>query len=141
MPAVRKLPDTATLRRLRNNGWKLAEIAAEFDVSEGAVWKALNRGGAQEPRHTYRDLIPWDVAPEHRTVAVMDRFRSIVKQRRGILLRENEERLLSEWLEGLEESGMVVAYHPDAPANAASSKGGFYYVPKLPSDEWIVRKP
>jgi len=130
-----------TLRRLRNQGWKLQEIAAEFDVTEGAVWKALNRAGVQEPRTTYRDLIPWDVKSEHRTTAIMDRFRSVVKQRRGILLGETEERLLSDWLEGLEQNGLVVAYHPQAPANAASSKGGFYYVPKEPTDEWIIRQP
>jgi hypothetical protein len=126
---------------MRNNGWRLADIAAEYGVTEGAVWKALNRAGVDDPRPTYRDLVPWDIDEKHRTTAVMARLRSITKQRRGQLLGEQEERLLSDWLEGLEENGLVVAYHPAAPPNSASRKGGFYYVPRSPADEWIIRQP
>lgn len=141
MPAVRRLPDITMLRRLRNNGWRLKEIASEYGVTEAAVWKALERAGETEPIPTYKDLIPWDVAKEHRTTAVMERFRSITRQRRGIPLEPAEERLLARWLDGLEENGVVVDYHPDAPPNAASRKGGFFYAPREPSDEWIVRQP
>ena len=141
MPTVRKLPDTATLRRLRGQGWTQKQIAETYGSSESAVWKALQRAGYIEPQVTYRDILPWDVAEAHKATAVMERFRSIVKQRKGAELREEEERLLKRWLRDLDANDLVVAYHPSAPANSASTKGGFYYVPRQAGDDWIIRRP
>jgi hypothetical protein len=71
----------------------------------------------------------------------MERFRSIVKQKKGAPLRPDEEVLLERWLRDLEANELVVNYHPAAPANSASTKGGFYYVPKGADDDWIIRRP
>lgn len=141
MPATRKLPDRATLRRLRSQGWTQRKIAETYQVSESAVWKALMRAGYTEPLATYKDILPWDIADEHKTVAIMERFRAIVKQRKKAPLRPEEESRLQQWLVDLAANGVVVAYHKDAPPNSASSKGGFYYLPKTELDDWIIRRP
>jgi hypothetical protein len=141
MPTVRKLPDTTTLRRLRTQGWTQRQIADTYGATESAVWKALQRAGYIEPQVTYKEILPWDIAEAHKATAVMERFRSIVKQRKGTALRADEEVLLTRWLKDLEANELVVAYHPEAPANSASSKGGFYYVPKTADDDWIIRRP
>lgn len=141
MPANRKLPDTTTLKRLRNQGYTQKDIAELYNVGESAVWKALMRAGYTDPLVTYRDIIPWEVEDAHRGTAIMERFRSIVKQRKGAPLRPQEEMLLNKWMKDLEANGLVVNYHPAAPANSASTKGGFYYVPKTPEDDWIIRRP
>jgi hypothetical protein len=142
MPATRKLPDSATLRRLRKSGWTQRKIAETYEVSESAVWKALMRAGYTQPLATYKDILPWDIADEHKAVAIMERFRAIVKQQKKAPLRPEEEARLKDWLRELDENGLVVNYHPDAPPNSASSKGGFYYVPKdSEQDDWIIRRP
>jgi hypothetical protein len=117
------------------------DIAETYNVHESAVWKALNRAGYTEPLATYKDILPWDIAEEHKATAIMERFRAIVKQNKGAALRPEEETRLTLWLRDLENEGLVVNYHPDAPPNSASSKGGFYYVPKTDSDDWIIRRP
>ena len=141
MSAIRKLPDSRTLRQLRSQGMTQKEIALTYGVKEGAVWKALMRAGYAEPLATYKDILPWEISDEHKTTAIMERFRSIVKQRKGAVLRPEEETRLNLWLRELEASNLVVNYHPDAPPNSASSKGGFYYIPKTEQDDWIIRKP
>lgn len=141
MAGYRKLPDATTLRILREKGWQLKDIAAKYDSTESGVWRALERAGMTENKITYRDILPWVIAPQHKTTATMWRFRSILKQRQGIELNQNEQHLLDRFLDKLDRSGMVVNYHPEAPPNDASSKGGFYFVPREPADDWIIRRP
>jgi hypothetical protein len=141
MPAIRKLPDSATLRRLRTQGWTQRKIAETYQVSESAVWKALMRHGYTSPLATYKDILPWEISDEHKAVAVMERFRAIVKQKKGAPLRPEEESRLAQWLRDLDENGLVVSYHKDAPPNSASSKGGFFYIPRSDQDDWIIRRP
>lgn len=141
MPTVRKLPDTTTLRRLRSQGFTQKQIAETYGASESAVWKALMRAGYINPTKTYKDILPWEIDNAHKTTAIMERFRSIVKQRKGAVLRPDEELHLTSWLSDLEANDLVVAYHKDAPPNSASSKGGFYYVPRSDTDDWIIRRP
>lgn len=141
MPAIRKLPDSTTLRRLRAQGFTQKEIAETYGASESAVWKALQRAGYTNPQQTYKDLLPWDIDEAHKATAIMERFRSIVKQRKGAPLRPDEQVLLDRWMDDLKANNLVVNYHPEAPANTASTKGGFYYVPKAETDDWIIRRP
>jgi transcriptional regulator with XRE-family HTH domain len=141
MPAIRKLPDGTTLRRLRTQGWTQKEIADTYHVSESAVWKALMRAGYASPAPTYRDVIPWEIDDAHKATSIMEKFRAIVKQQKGAPLRPEEASQLERWLAELEKNNVVVNYHPDAPANAASAKGGFYYSPRTPEDDWIIRRP
>ena len=141
MAGIRKLPDSATIRRMRTQGITQRAIAETYEVTESAVWKALMRAGYTDPLATYKDILPWDLNPEHKATGIMERFRAIVKQRKGAELRPAEARRLNQWLRELEENDLVVNYHPDAPPNSASSKGGFYYVPKSDQDDWIIRRP
>jgi transcriptional regulator with XRE-family HTH domain len=141
MPAIRKLPDRTTLRRLRSQGLTQKEIADTYGVSESAVWKALKRAGYTETMATYKDILPWEIEDVHKTTAIMERFRSIVRQREGGALLPEDERKLESWMRDLEANDLVVNYHPLAPANDASSKGGFYYVPRGNEDDWIIRRP
>ena len=141
MPAVRKLPDDTTLWRLREMNWTLSDIAEKYGVTDSAVWQAIERAGFTTNVQTYTDLLPWDVAEEHRMTAIMARFRAINRQKQGLELSENQGRLLNNWLANMEAHNVVVAYHPDAPPNDASRKGGFYYVPREPGDKWIIREP
>lgn len=141
MPAIRKLPDSMTLRRMRTQGLTQKEIADTYGVSESAVWKALKRAGYTESMATYKDILPWEIDDYHKATAIMERFRSIVRQRHGGALLPEDERKLEAWLRDLEANELVVNYHPLAPANDASSKGGFYYVPKEADDDWIIRRP
>ncbi len=130
MPAIRKLPDSATLRRLRTQGYTQRDIAETYNATVNA-----------EPAATYKDVLPWEISDEHKGTAIMERFRAIVKRNKGAVLRPDEETLLNIWLRELEAENLVVNYHPDAPPNSASSRGGFYYVPKSEQDDWIIRRP
>lgn len=141
MAPRRKLPDPTTLRLLRQQGWTLGDIAEKYDVGETAVWKALERAGLVEERMDYRALLPWRILPKHQTSATMDRFRYIVRQKNGEPLSDVHARRLEKWLQGLAENNVVVDYHEDAPPNAASKVGGFYYTPRKPEDKWIIREP
>lgn len=141
MPAIRKLPDPTTLRRMRTQGLTQKEIADTYQVSESAVWKALKKAGYTESMATYKDILPWEIDDYHKATAIMERFRSIVRQREGGALLPEDERKLEAWLRDLEANELVVNYHPAAPANDASSKGGFYYVPRTADDDWIIRRP
>ena len=139
MTAIKKLPDSATLRKMRIQGFSQRDIAETYHVSESAVWKALNRAGYTELLATFKDILPWEISDAHKGTAIMERFRAIVKQNKGAVLRPEEENRLNIWLRDLEANNLVVAYHPDAPPNSASSKGGFYYVPKSEQDTWILK--
>jgi hypothetical protein len=141
MAAERKLPDSTTLRQLRAQGWKLKQIAEKFGVTEPAVWKALERAGFTDTKETYQDLLPWEIHPRHRSTAIAQRFRAIMRQKRGQTLNPTEQHLLDTWLQVMKDNNVVLNYHPDAPENDASRLGGFYYVPREPQDKWIVRMP
>lgn len=141
MPTVRRLPDARALRNLREQGWTLDQIGKEFGVKRAAVWSALNRGGFVDRQPTYADVLPWKIADEHKALSIMRYFRLLAKKKAGQLLSDNDSQNLQNWLDQLEEHGVVIAYHPDAPPNAASQKGGFYYVPREPTDKGIVREP
>lgn len=141
MPAERKLPDSTTLRQLRAQGWLLKDIAKQYNVTEAAVWKALERAGFTATKETYQDIVPWEIDPKHRSTAIAQRFRSIMRQKRGTVLNPTEQHLLDTWLQVMKDNNVVLNYHKDAPPNDASRLGGFYYVPREPRDTWIVRMP
>ncbi len=101
----------------------------------------MERANLIDARPTVSDMLPWKIQNQHKTTAVMERFRTISKQKNGLDTTAEEERLLDNWLRGLADNDVIVNYHPDAPPNDASSKGGFYYVPRAPEDTWIVRLP
>ena len=142
MPAERRLPDSATLRQLRRQNWTLKEIGTEYGVTEGAVWKAISKAGTGKSlKENFRDIVPWEVEPEHRTSGVMRRLHTLIRLRRNVHVTDVEKRLANEWIKTLEETGTVLAYHKDAPPNTACRKGGFYYTVRTPEDKGFIRMP
>ena len=145
MPTPRKLPATDALVRMRNDGMMLKEIADLYGVTEGGVWAALNEAGHTTDRHTYKEVLPFDIDPKHKNLQVIEQFRRIVKLQRGGALTDVDRRRLRNWLTAIKEDGVVVNYHPLAPggpANALSPvKGGFFYVAREESDgDDVVRR-
>jgi hypothetical protein len=141
MAPPRKLPDKSVLRQLRAQDWTLKEIADMYGVTEAAVWKALERAGFTEAKETYHDIVPWNIHPMHRSTAIVQRFRALMRQNRGEILNPTEKHLLDTWLQAMKDGDVVLDYHPEAPPNAASRKGGFFYVPREPQDEGFIRMP
>lgn len=70
----------------------------------------------------------------------MAHARVLLRQRSGQEILLEEVRALHAWLDWVQRRGLVLNYHPEAPPNRASAVGGFYYMDRLPSDEWIIRR-
>lgn len=141
MPAPRKLPPVEEIEALYRKGHTYEEIGAMFSVGKSAVYRALSRNNRITKAPDYRDILPWKIEEQHRGTGIMARIRDLVNKRQGLPLAPNQERLLEEWLSGMEEEGVILNYHPEAPPNAAASTGGFYYSPRLPGEEGIFRAP
>ncbi|GAA1358524.1 hypothetical protein GCM10009596_11850 [Arthrobacter rhombi] len=141
MAGWRKLPDTRTLLALRARGMTLAGIAELYGTTESGVQRALHRAEANVGRRTYRDILPWAIDATHRSTAIMGHIRVLARQRSGLEVPASSLLALQAWLDWLEESGLVLNYHPEAPPNPASRTGGFYYMDRRPDDEWIIRQP
>jgi hypothetical protein len=137
----RKLPDITTLRLLRAEGQKLHEIAGTYGVGESAVWKALERGGLTNPLPTFHQIVPWEIEGSHRKTAIMDHIRTIARERAGGDVSPGRLAYAHKWINYMENSGLVLAYDPTAPANIATRNGGFHYLPRTENDEWIFRVP
>ena len=145
MPTPRKLPEVRTLVRMRNKGMTLKEIGDLYDTTEGGVWAALNEAGETTERHTYKEVIPYEIDERHRYLQIMEQFRRMNKLLRGGKLTDVDRRRLTKWLTAMKEDNVVVCYHPEAPAkgNALSPvKGGFYYADREDSDQdHVIRAP
>lgn len=141
MAPPRKLPDAATLASLRDKGMRIKDIAERYDVTEAAVWRALTKAGLVPQRKSTRDILPWKIERKHAGAQIMTHFRMIVRQINGEEIPPSDLRRLTEWLTALDEDGVSVAYHPDAPPNQASSTGGFYYVAREDRDVNRIRVP
>lgn len=62
-------------------------------------------------------------------------LRREARRRQGMEASETDEFRLGRWLAGLEEDqAFVVHYDPDTEA-------GFFYVPREPTDDDIIRRP
>lgn len=146
MPQPRKLPDPSILIGMRNKGKTLGEIASKYDVTEGAVWNVLHVAGETNDRYTYKEIVPWEIEPEHRALQLMEQFRRIVRLRHDLPLTDVDKRRLVKWLRTIRQDQVIINYHPDAPGgeeNAASPvKGGFYYDPRVAADgDALLRMP
>lgn len=80
------------------------------------------------------DLIPWFVEEKHRWNYAVQMLRSEGRRREGKELREMEALRLEAWLRGLERDNLVIHYDPD-------TEDGFFYVPREPGDDDIIRRP
>jgi 2-aminoadipate transaminase len=132
--------------RLWRRGWTLDELALENERLTGckpsrtAVSVRLRDAGVMLQRGSRRDLLPWDIRPEHRH----SRFRvmlSAESKRREMEATGDDTGwsdaydkaidLLYDLLYG-RGTKLVVGYHPEI---------GFYLTDRLPSDTDIIRAP
>lgn len=136
------LPDVETLRTHRlEDKMTYREIAEKYGVTVSAVQKKLSGGGAVRKLVTYKDVVPWEIPPEYHNTAMMDRIRSIAKQKQGVPLDPDAQARLDRWLSDMADSMVVLDFHPDAPPNDACSLGGFHYRTRVPEDQHFYRDP
>lgn len=134
MPAVRLLPDTATLTRwVEEEHLTHAEIAERvFDetgheVSRSTISAALSRAGLTKQQNRYVEEIPWRVKMEHIREYPIRMLRLLGRRRAGAAMTDDENQRLDSWLAMLDSENAVVAYAPD-------SEQGFVYTERQPED-------
>jgi hypothetical protein len=100
-----------------------------------STWAKL-RAQAGLARRLVRDdtLIPWDVKVEHRWAYPLVMLRFEAKRRAGKTLTDLETAKLDPFLQRLNDQQQVIMYD-------ASTVEGFFFVPRLASDDDIIRKP
>lgn len=82
------------------------------------------------PRSEY---IPWELAPEHRSLYPAQMLRYLDRQRRGEGIPPMRARQLAAWLAALDEDDASIHYDPD-------TAQGFWRLPRR-SGETVVRYP
>ena len=137
-----KLVNAELFKQLYRAGYRFSEIQQKYfdetdiwvnSLSTFTNWAA--RLGLEERRHTRTDdLIPWPVRREHRYRYAIMMLRAEAKRRQGKPLTDIEQRRLERWLAWLRENNAVVHYDPD-------TEQGWWYVPREPSDDDIIRRP
>lgn len=142
------MPGPKELKKLRDLGYTrrqivdLVEQRTGHRVTPEAVSMALRRAKLTTSTRRYEDEIPWRVRQVHERAYPLAMLRLLGRRRSGIVLTEPQAKRLDSWLEKLDGLEFpdgtvrpaVVAYDPD-------TEDGFYYVPRLPSDDTIIRQP
>lgn len=141
MARPRQLPEIEKLVEMRVDGWRLIDIAEQYEVTASAVHYALKRADRLPDLVTYHDIVPWKIEETHQSSVVMRHIRAIARQQQGAELNDVDERRLSGWLDMLGDQQLVLDYHPQAPANDASRTGGFFYRTRVPEDQDFFRMP
>ncbi|XKH58335.1 hypothetical protein LG293_17060 (plasmid) [Citricoccus nitrophenolicus] len=135
-----KLPHISVLRRMRREGMTLRQVGEHFDVTPSAVWHKLNAAGDIPTARTVDEMTGWRISKHHRNCGAM---RHLMNHNRLMMGKEVEPKrilALRDWVEDMLGAGVVVDYHPDAPANDASRTGGFYYRKREESDDSFFRR-
>ena len=125
MAAPRILPPVAELQKLVDQGMTHAQIASKLSqktghkIARSTISAALSRAGASDTGTRYAEEIPWRVRGEHLTQYPVRMLRLLGRRHKKIDLRADEAQRLDNWLAGLHQKNLVVAYSPEA---------GFMYV-------------
>ena len=137
MPAT-KIQDRAELLRWFDEGrtyaWMVAEYRRKYDlvVVQSMFGNFRSRHGLGRRISRDRELIPWAVAAEHRWDYPVAMLRLEARRREGRPLLPDDRDRLRAWTARLNRDRTVVEYDPQR---------GFGYVPRLPDDDDIVRRP
>lgn len=100
-----------------------------------SMWGNFRRRRGLARRITRNDdLIPWAVKSEHRWAYPVAMLRAEARRRAGFDLGMDTRNRLNSWLRTLDDDKLVVHYDPD-------TEDGFFYVPRLASDDDIIRRP
>lgn len=136
-----KIQDVAEVIRWFNEGrtyrWMTEEYERKYNlVVSPSLWGNFRRRMGL-PRRINRDddLIPWLVAPEHRSNYAVQMLRAEARLRRGIPLTGNYFERLEAWKAKLAADDLVVHYEPE-------TERGFFYVPRrIGVDNDLIREP
>ncbi|MGW1404440.1 hypothetical protein ACWCRF_38895 [Streptomyces sp. NPDC002405] len=136
----RKIVDEGEVIRWFEEGWTYKEMIDEYKrkyniETVSSMWGNFRRRRGLDRRIAREDdLIPWAVNPEHRQRYQVSMLRAEARHRAGMSLDEGRSKRLYAWRLMLEEENAVVHYDPD-------TDDGFFYVPREPSDDDIIRRP
>lgn len=142
MTGRRVLPSTDELKRMRDRGMSLRQIADHvFDttgekVTPAAISASLARAGHALTPQRYEELIPWRVQMRHQKHFYIRMLRLEGRRRAGLELRPEDERRLNDFIEELRDNRAVIHYNPEYGTD------GFYAVPARPGvDTDLIRVP
>lgn len=134
------MPGKAELKKFRDLGYtrhQIVDIVFErtgHRVTPEAVSMAMKRANLSGVHRRYEDEIPWRVRQIHERHYALAMLRLLGRRRRGESVPDDRAQRLDSWLAKLDETQTVVDYDPD-------SERGFRYVPRLPTDESVIRVP
>lgn len=142
MTGRRVLPPVSELKRLRDRGLSLRQIADLMEaltgerVTPAGISASLTRAGYGMETPRYEELIPWRVQMRHQKHFYVRMLRLEGRRRAGLPLRPEDERRLDDFIEELRENNAVIHYNPDYGTE------GFYAVPRREGvDDDLIRKP
>lgn len=130
-----RVPDKTQMRRYLERKLTQQQIVDEWEkdsnvkVTRSAIAMAIKRYDLESstPRARFEDLLPWRVSSEHRMHFDARMLRLEARRRRGGIMTEDEEKMLSSWLLRLKEQNAVVTYVPE-------THKGFWHVERQESD-------
>ena len=140
------VPGKTELERYLSRGMTQQQIAdAWFEdsgirVVRSAIGMALARYGLKGTRtqERYEDLIPWQVAPEHKTHYDVRMLRREARRRRGLPQSDKDSNELENWKRRLHEAGAVITYDP-------LTEQGFWWLSKddaeNPDPSGLIERP
>lgn len=136
-----KVQDEQEIVRWYQDGWTYQEMVDEYrrkynmEVSISMFSGVRRRLGLERRILRNQNLIPWIIAPAHRTAYDLNLLRMEARRREGRKLRNGDMGRLNKWLEWMADEGVVVHYDAD-------TVEGFYYIPRRPGiDTDIIRRP
>jgi hypothetical protein len=136
----RKIQDESEVVRWFEEGrtyaWMIAEYKRKYGIDTvPSMWGNFRRRRGLDRRIVRDDdLIPWFVKEEHRWAYPLAMLRAEARRRAGKELTETDTSRLANWLEMLNDEKAVVHYDPD-------TDEGFFYIPREPKDDDIIRRP
>ncbi|MEU0674456.1 hypothetical protein ABZ330_16450 [Streptomyces sp. NPDC006172] len=139
MPASKIVNEQEVIRWFeegRTYQWMIEEYKRKYNIDTVAsMWGNFRRRRGLDPR-IVRDteLIPWDIAPEHRWKYPIAMLRLEARVKAGTKLTEDERGRLASWREMLAEENAVVHYDPE-------TEDGFFYVPRQEGDHELIHPP
>ncbi|ROR95528.1 hypothetical protein EDD28_0084 [Salana multivorans] len=136
-----KVQDVAEVERLLREGATYqgmvdlyrAKYNIETSIQMWAKWRSKLGLPTRVGRHL--SLIPWKLDPRHRHLTPVNMLRGLDRVRSGDeSVPEALAQQVREWESRLREADRVVRYEP-------ATEQGFFYVPRRPEDDDIVRWP
>lgn len=138
MPRVTVTIPTAWMRNAARSGRSYDEISdmieRNFGIQRSRSWVSKELKKLGESRHFPRkDLIPWDVKPEHKKSNIYLMLQAESRRRSGNQLSKTDVKYVSQLDELMLARGisLIISYCPII---------GFYLQPRQESDQDIIRE-